>query len=243
MGDAESSVARRKGGIASGGERAAPADSDRASAAGRSNDSAREPADEGPSDEAVWHQSTLGAVVVVFDVLLVGAIAVGTTGALAGFLSGLGLSAAPPAVRVPGYVYLYGALGALAYVFTRLVRKLDRSTEQLLHSNVRVLAALPLAAGLYLFAGRFLGTDSAVTSLAGLSFLTGLFVNTAYHRINALGKRLFPAGEHLETDPDRPRPDTTSASGAEISADSSKSAGSTNRGGSGTPTSDGGEKR
>ena len=197
--------------------------------------------DAGSAPERQWHESRLGVFVLAVDVLLVGAVAVGTTGALAGLRSVVGLGEPVPAVTVPAYVYVYGAFGALAYVFTRIVREMDRSTTELVHSNLRVLAALPLAAGLYLFAERLLGTAPATGSLAGLAFLTGLFVNTAYHRINALAKRLFPASER--------KPETAGKNRAATAASQPAAhtpTPSTNDGRSGesaaTPNPDGGQR-
>lgn len=111
-----------------------------------------------------------------------------------GPLAGLSGGAVTP--TVPPFVYTYATLGALGYTFTRVVN-VGPTTERLTDWTVRVLAALPLAAGTYLFAALLLpesvtgeGTEASRRLLAGLAFLTGLFVDLAYRRLSQLARRL-----------------------------------------------------
>lgn len=100
------------------------------------------------------------------------------------------------AARVPPYVYVFALVGGFGYVFTALIDDGGRSVEDLLHDGVRLVAALPLAAGSYLLLGflRIDGGASAPTPVVGgIAFLTGLSVNVAHKRFASLAKRLLPA--------------------------------------------------
>jgi hypothetical protein len=107
-----------------------------------------------------------------------------------------GLDSPLVAPGVPLYVYVYAGLGAVGYTFTRAVT-VDVTSERLADWTVRTFAALPLAAGTYLLASILLGDvpDGGLTQrqLAGLALVTGLFVNTAYCRLNGLATRLLGA--------------------------------------------------
>lgn len=107
-----------------------------------------------------------------------------------------GLSAGAVTPTVPPFVYTYATLGALGYTFTRVVN-VGPTAERLTDWTIRVLAALPLAAGTYLFAALLLpesvtgeGTEASRRLLAGLAFLTGLFVDLVYRRLSQLARRL-----------------------------------------------------
>ncbi|MEZ3115745.1 hypothetical protein RYH80_07420 [Halobaculum sp. MBLA0147] len=107
-----------------------------------------------------------------------------------------GLSAGAVTPTVPPFVYTYATLGALGYTFTRVVN-VGPTAERLTDWTIRVLAALPLAAGTYLFAALLLpesvtgeGSEASRRLLAGLAFLTGLFVDLAYRRLSQLARRL-----------------------------------------------------
>jgi hypothetical protein len=139
-----------------------------------------------------WYRSAAGWVVVGVDLLMLAALVAGTTSVAGAFLAAVGAPAWTATVTVPPYVYLYAVLGATGYVFTMLVRNFDRSAGDLARYNLRPIAALPLAAGVYLLSDRLVG-PAATELLAGLSFVTGLFVNTAYLRIRDLAVRLLSA--------------------------------------------------
>lgn len=100
-------------------------------------------------------------------------------------------------VRVPVFIYLYASLGALGYIFTRLITQLDAfvgwgDIERLVRMALRIPAAWILAAGVYLFLPLFHpGGDLAVSQLAaGVSFLVGLYVNVAFKSLGGLAERL-----------------------------------------------------
>lgn len=151
--------------------------------------------------ERPWHGTLGGTALLVIDSVLLVAVAAGTTTLVAGWLTGLGDVTWPEAARVPLYVYGYGLLGALGYVFTTVVRESGRSASDLAGYNLRVFAALPLAGGIYLFADQLLGGGAPVRLVAGLAFVAGLFVNLTYERIGALADRLLPTEAEL---PDAP---------------------------------------
>lgn len=179
-----------------------------------------------------WYDTVRGAVLLAVDSVLVVVVVVGTTGVAADVLAVLDLSDWPASVRIPSYVYVYGVLGALGYVFTTVVREIDRSTKDLIHYNLRLFAALPLAAGVFLFGAQLLGADPPTKLLAGVAFVAGLFVNLTYERIGDLADRLLPdeetpaeggpAGQDRTT-PDgpggAPPDDTTAGGGAGAGAD------------------------
>jgi hypothetical protein len=121
----------------------------------------------------------------------------------------------PSTMTVPPYVYLYAGLGALGYVFTKLMVEFDRydewhDAEALASMLMRVPAALVLAAGVYLLLGG-LGLPSGVAGgnvatgggaatggdgasgarfVAGVSFLVGLYVNVALKSLGSLADRV-----------------------------------------------------
>lgn len=100
------------------------------------------------------------------------------------------VSPSGPGIVVPDYVYLYGFMGAMAYVFTSLLTEFDKSTGELLQVGLRIPAALLLAAGLYLLSGFLVG-DGSDRVLAGMSFLVGLYVKLALEALGGLAKRLY----------------------------------------------------
>lgn len=161
-----------------------------------------EVAGDGTDDgERPWYASAGGTALLVLDSALLVAVAAGTTTLVAGWLAGLGGVTWPAAAQVPVYVYGYGLLGALGYVFTTVVRGPERSASDLAGYNLRVFAALPLAGGVYLFADQLLGGATPVRLVAGLAFVAGLFVNLTYERVGALADRLLPAEPELPEAP------------------------------------------
>lgn len=124
-------------------------------------------------------------------------------------------ASSPSTMTVPPYVYLYAGLGALGYVFTKLMVEFDRydewhDAEALASMLMRVPAALVLAAGVYLLlgglglpsemAGETVATGSNATNgesgargaqfVAGISFLVGLYVNVALKSLGGLADRI-----------------------------------------------------
>ncbi len=112
------------------------------------------------------------------------------------------LTASGGAVIVPPYVYLYASLGALGYVFTRLMTNVEAydeydEIEELTQMALRIPAAWVLAAGVYLLfaAGTaFASGGSGQQYAAGLSFLVGLYVNVAMKSLGSLADRLLGRG-------------------------------------------------
>ncbi|PSQ15832.1 hypothetical protein BRD00_12505 [Halobacteriales archaeon QS_8_69_26] len=125
-------------------------------------------------------------------------VAVGTTALLDDVLTLVDPEAVPLRVVVPWYVYAYGLLGAFGYVFTTLIREFDRSAMKVLQANLRVPAAIPLAAGVYVLATQFLGGVPPQRLMAGLAFVAGLYVNLTYERIGRLADRLLATDDSDE---------------------------------------------
>lgn len=140
-----------------------------------------------------WHHSIGGLVLFGIDMVLLVALIVGTTSLAGTLLATAGLPAWTPPVAVPGFIYLVALVGAMGYIFTMLVRDFDRSSGALVRYNLRLPAALPLAAGIYFLAAQAVPSE-AHAALAATAFATGLLVNTAYIRIRDLAVRLLSAG-------------------------------------------------
>jgi len=95
---------------------------------------------------------------------------------------------------VPPAVYVFGFLGAMVYAFTSLAEEFDGE-----HYGYKLLsrsvAALPLAAGVYLLSFGFDATSSGSSPevgqvTAGLTFLAGLFVSMTLKSLGSLAERL-----------------------------------------------------
>lgn len=139
-----------------------------------------------------WYATTLGRGIFAVDVILTVLLVVSTTLFFAEVLE-----EPVPSVDggVPAYVYVFALLGALGYVFTTLAEDFHRSTGKLIQYNIRLPAALPLGVGIFLFAEMILADAAESQALvAGLAFLTGLYVNLAYQQLGALAERLLPGG-------------------------------------------------
>ncbi|MFB6296126.1 MAG: hypothetical protein ABEH66_04700 [Halobacteriales archaeon] len=88
-------------------------------------------------------------------------------------------------VRVPFDIYLYGAMGGLAYVFTTLFVDIERSRRSLVESKFRIVAGLLLAVGAYVL----LTPNTEV--VAPLAFLVGLYPKVALERLDRAGQAFF----------------------------------------------------
>ena len=140
--------------------------------------------------ERTWYRSGVGIGVVVGNLLLTvvlaaAAVVVSDGGALGAETVAAGI--------VPPYVHVFSLLGALGFVFTALIEAFDCSVGTVLRYTLRLPAALPLGVGIFLLSEVILG-EAAVdaTLVAGVVFLTGLYVNLAYKRLGALARRLLP---------------------------------------------------
>lgn len=165
-----------------------------------------------PEDVNPWYGRRLGLGILAFDLLLTLVVVVGSTSLLGIILDALIDTPATLEVVIPWYVYVFGLLGALGYVFTAQIREFPRDTVGLLKDNLRLPAAIPLCAGLYLLSELILGTDPPAVIVAGLVFVGGLYVNLTYERIGMVADRLLP-GEG--GDADGTGDDTDSADGSE----------------------------
>lgn len=102
----------------------------------------------------------------------------------------------PPGVVVPMFVYVYATLGALGYVFTKLmadVSEYDEARElgEIVEMLFRVPAAWILAAGIYLATAQGAANPAEDAHLfAMLAFLVGLYVNVAIKSLGSLADRM-----------------------------------------------------
>lgn len=140
-----------------------------------------------------WHGIT---VIAVYALLTVGAALV-TTGWQVE--AGEFFSVDTTGSQVPGFVYVFAFLGAMAYAFTSVVAKLDpeaeafeRGTPAVLRVGLRAMAALPLAAGVYLLWNN-LGFEMGGRNgqlVAGVAFLVGLYVNVTLKALGGVAERV-----------------------------------------------------
>ncbi len=114
-------------------------------------------------------------------------------------------------VTIPSGVYLYALLGAGVYVATSLVFEPKDSVGEVKRLGYRLLAALPLGAGVFLFASVILGGDvitvpiegesgeavslDANTSAAGLAFLGGLFIRLTLKKLGDIAETISNVGQ------------------------------------------------
>ena len=100
-------------------------------------------------------------------------------------------------ISVPSYVYLYGFLGALAYIFTSLLTEFEKSLRDFIVMGLRIPAALVLVAGFYLLITFFV-EEPTKPIVAGLSFLVGLYVKLALKGLGGIASRLMGKKEEVE---------------------------------------------
>jgi len=132
------------------------------------------------ADAGGW--DTRRIVFVVFAVLTVAAV---------------GASLRVTGQSVPPHVYLFGFLGAMVYVFTSLAEKFDEEDRYALEVASKGVAALPLAAGVYLLAFAFPGAGGGDASaqaadriISGLVFLSGAYVSLTLRALGGLAHRM-----------------------------------------------------
>jgi hypothetical protein len=92
---------------------------------------------------------------------------------------------------VPVEMYLFAFVGAGAYAITSLVFEPKQSGVEVLRLCYRLVGALPLAAGVYLFSNAIVDAESFSSSIAGLSFLSGLFVRLTLRRLGDAAEKLY----------------------------------------------------
>lgn len=107
-------------------------------------------------------------------------------------------------VSVPAYVYLYASMGALGYIFTKLMSSIDSYDEtadvdRLVELALRIPVAWVLGAGVYLLSTALLPPSEPNTArfTAGVAFLVGLYVNVTMKSLGSLADRLLGRGERL----------------------------------------------
>lgn len=168
-----------------------------------------------------WLESRVARVLVLSDVLLTAILAIAVAvlfhdpalsavaeampwidggqadaGAMGNGASGAGFEATPTSA------FVFALLGALGYVFTVLLTDLHRDAAKVVQANFRVIAAIPLAAGVFLLSDYILG-DAGVGTL-GFVFLTGLYVNLVYERLGGIADHFLPAEDEGDGNPERP---------------------------------------
>jgi len=138
-----------------------------------------------------WYRTGPGlAIVAAYGLLTVGAVLASTGVLFDGTLIGQP-SASVATGQVPANVYLYALLGGMAYAFASVVANFERGAAGVLRVGVRSLAALPLAAWVFLLADA-LGVDASGDQVvAGVAFLVGLYVNLTLRALVGLADRLF----------------------------------------------------
>lgn len=149
-----------------------------------------------------WYRSPVGLCLLGANVLLLlvlVALSAPTPGTAAPTVGNTAASSAG-LPTVPWYVYVFGGIGALGYVFTSLLVSFERTVGSVLRVTLRVPAALPLAAGVYVVAAQLAGGSVDPRYGAALAFLAGLYVNLAYRRLGALADRLLPGEDDTTGD-------------------------------------------
>jgi hypothetical protein len=139
-----------------------------------------------------WHWVVMGGFIALTAVGVVLSTGQVTDGLLDG-----SMAATETPSTVPPSVYLYATLGALGYIFTRLINvpamlsEMD-DAETLARIGLRIPAAWVLAAGIYLLGETVLrsGMGGQGLLLAGLPFLVGLYVNVALKSLGAVADKL-----------------------------------------------------
>lgn len=119
-------------------------------------------------------------------------------------IAGTGVLAAPSesaaGVNVPLFVYLYASLGALGYIFTKVLVTYDElvgpgGSSELVSMSMRIPAAWVLGAGFYLVLVQG-GADPVANPhiFATVAFLVGLYVNVAVKSLGSLADRMLGRG-------------------------------------------------
>ncbi|MEF8777664.1 MAG: hypothetical protein V5A36_02000 [Natronomonas sp.] len=93
-------------------------------------------------------------------------------------------------VAVPGTIYVFGLLGALTYAFTSLTFGGDKDRYGVVQLGLRVIAALPLAGGVFLFSAFFVDESANSQIVNGLAFFAGLYVRLTLQSLGKLAERL-----------------------------------------------------
>lgn len=114
-------------------------------------------------------------------------------------------------VLVPEGVYVYALMGAGAYAATSLIFEPKESLTELKRLGYRILAALPLGAGVFLLASFIVGPDALGADggssgsgngqfgdapvLAGLAFIAGLYVRLTLRKLGDVAETVYNLGD------------------------------------------------
>lgn len=103
-------------------------------------------------------------------------------------------------LAVPLFVYVYASLGALGYIFTKLMAGLEDYDEpgeirEMVEMGMRIPAAWVLGAGFYVILLQA-GSDPADAPglFAATAFLVGLYINVAIKSLGSLADRMLGRG-------------------------------------------------
>jgi hypothetical protein len=116
----------------------------------------------------------------------------------------VGVSTTLDTLDIPPYVYVFGFLGAMVYVFTSFAKRFAQDDRYVMKILSRTVAVLPLAAGVFMLSGSFLDVgdsafevDAGTRLLGGLVFLAGIYVSITLQALGNLAERLlgFATGE------------------------------------------------
>jgi len=142
-----------------------------------------------------------GLLKLAYVAAIVAAVDVSTDGTFGTYLPGTDgwVVFADLSVTVPEYVYLYAFAGAGAYALTSLIFDPKESATELLALGYRLVAALPLGAGVYLLAAFVIGvslSDGTVDVTqqrlyAGTAFVAGLFVKLTLRKLGDVAERIY----------------------------------------------------
>lgn len=152
-------------------------------------------------DLRVERKHRTGLLKLAYVVAIVAAADVSTDGTFGTYLPGNDgwVVFADLSVTVPEYIYLYAFAGAGAYALTSLIFDPKESATELLALGYRLVAALPLGAGVYLLAAFVVGVSLSdgnveVTQqrlLAGTAFVAGLFVKLTLRKLGDVAERIY----------------------------------------------------
>ncbi|MFC7133354.1 MULTISPECIES: hypothetical protein [Salinibaculum] len=120
---------------------------------------------------------------------------------------GTGVMTPPPpapdetgTLAVPLFVYVYATLGALGYIFTKLMSGLEEYDEPgevraIVEMGMRIPAAWVLGAGFYVVLLQTGNTPTDASALFGaVAFLVGLYINVAIKSLGSLADRMLGRG-------------------------------------------------
>jgi hypothetical protein len=140
--------------------------------------------------EPLWFKDSRSKRLVVVYVILTLLAISASIQTVQDTVGGLFVDGYETSVAVPGTIYLFGLLGALTYAFTSLTFGEDKDRYGVIQLGLRVIAALPLAGGVFLFSAFFV--DSANSQIVnGLAFFAGLYVRLTLQSLGRLAERLY----------------------------------------------------